>query len=562
LRPPRCALLASLGICACALFAPTPTPAPAPVTTPDAAAPAAPPQPPPPPPDPDAPLKKEVQALREEAAALLRAQAELAWKGWALGEAVDFASAYQGHEALFGLESVRKVKELREKAQDEGEAQALRAFQRYLSGEYLARATLSASDAVSRVWATGTLSVDGAEFPFRELETLLASEGHNGKRRRLYKAADPVVRKMDTPLLDREKRLSEAVSALGYPGPLAFAAELREVDLASLAALAEDVLKATEAPYRAAMEELARRELALPLAEVRRADIPRLFRTGDVDTYFPKELEVERLGQALARLGLDPKGLKQLTIDASPHMRKSPRSLALSIEAGADVRLSVRPAPGLPASAQLFHEAGHALQLALARPEAQPVPLLGSFAVGEAVGYLFENLLDDPKFGAATGIPESKLAGHARVSALRKLHLLRRFAGRVLFELAWRSAGGAKKPEDLYRETMAKAMGYPADPEDGARWLSDIEDSLVAADHLRGLLAAAQLEASLAASLGERWWSDARAGQKLAEWLAPGGRLTLESLLQAAGAQALDPGPLAKALERRLGPAAPERAAP
>jgi hypothetical protein len=525
-------------------------------------APVPPPEPPAPPPDPDAPLRKEVLALREEASALLRAQAELAWKGWALGEAVDFASVYQGHDALFGLESVHKVKALREKEKDEAEAQALRAFQLYLSGEYLARATLSASDAVSHVSATGTLNVDGAEYPFRELETLLANEGHNGKRRKLYKAADPVVHKMDTPLLEREKKLAEAVGALGYPSPLAFAAELREVDLDSLAALAEEVLKTTEAPYRAAMEELARRELALPLAEVRRADIPRLFRTGEVDTYFPKEQEVDRLKQALARMGLDPQGLKQLAIDASAHMRKSPRSLALAIEAGKDVRLSVRPAAGLSASAQLFHEVGHALQYALARPEEKDFPLLGSSAVGEAAGYLFENLLDDPKFGAAMGIHEAKLAGHARASALRKLHLLRRWAGRVLFELAWRNGASPKRPEDLYRETMARAMCYAADPEDGARWLTDNEDFLVAADYLRGLVAASQLESSLAAAFGEQWWSDARAGAKLALWLAPGGRLTLEGLLQSAGAKDLSPGPLAKAFERRLGVPMPEKAAP
>ena len=69
-------------------------------------------------------------------------------------------------------------KALRDKEKDEVEAQALRAFQLYLSGEFLARATLSASDAVSHVSATGTLSVDGVEYPFRAFHRCVVVDQH------------------------------------------------------------------------------------------------------------------------------------------------------------------------------------------------------------------------------------------------------------------------------------------------------------------------------------------------------------------------------------------------
>lgn len=507
---------------------------------------------PPAPPDPSVILARDVQALRDEAKALLKAQAELAWKSWALGEAVDFGAAYQGHERLFSVDAVRKVKALEEKETNAEAALALHALRLYLAGEILARATAEESESVAHVAAVSILNVDGVEYPFRELETLLANEGHTGKRRKLYKASVPVVHKMEALLLNREKRLAETAATLGYTSLDAFAADLRHVDVPALRALAEDLLARTDPPYRAAMDELARRELALGLSDVRRADIPRLFRTGDVDTYFPKDKALERLTGTLARLGLDPAHLPQMTIDAAPHARKNPRAFAVALEAGKDVRLSMRPAAGFSAAAQLFHETGHATKAALTRTDVFELQALESGAAGEAFGYLFENLLDAPAFGAAMGIPETKLAAHAKVSALRKLFLLRRTAGRFLFETA-RSGASETKPSDLYREVMTRALGFPAEPEDGARWLSDNEDVLSSADPLRGLVASAQIEASLAAALGGEWWSDSKSGVKLAEWCAPGAKLTVDELVRLAGAQGLDVGPVTVGLTSRLG---------
>ncbi|HEY3448793.1 MAG TPA: hypothetical protein VGK67_20710 [Myxococcales bacterium] len=545
-----------LGAACATTSASSPAPAPA------AAVPA---QPPPPPPDPDAPLKKDVQALREAAAGLLQAQAELTWKSWALGEAVDYSAAAKGREALFAPDAYAKVKALREKTKDPGQERALRALELYLAGEQVARATSDSADAVAHLAATSMFSVEGQEFSFRELEVALANEGHTGKRRKIYQAAGPVVRKLEVALSLREKKLAEAVSALGYPNPLAFEAAQRRVDdPATLSALAEQVLTRTEASYSAALQERCKKELALDLKGVRRSDIPRIMRTGDVDTFFPKEKSLEVLTSLLARMGLDSVALPQLKLDGAPQLRRNPRALAVSVVAGKDVRLSLRPASGLGAAAQAFHEAGHAVQAAATKGEVAEFAALGSGAVAEAAGYLLEDVLDDPPFVETLGVPPAKLAAHAKVSALRKLLQARRLAGRLLFEISWRSGTLQGKPEDAYREIMARALGFPADPEDGARWLTDNDDDLAAADHLRGLLAAAQLRAALSSEFGPKWWSDAKAGARLAGWFAPGSQPTIEQLVQSAGSKALDVEPFAAGLEALLAtpPAAPAKAGP
>ncbi|MGC4117376.1 MAG: hypothetical protein QM765_23010 [Myxococcales bacterium] len=393
----------------------------------------------------------------------------------------------------------------------------------------------------------------------------LSTEGHTGKRRKTYQAAHPVVRKLESALQQREKKLAEAVAAAGYSNTLAFEAAQRRVDdPAALAALAEQVLTRTEASYLAALKERCKKELALELTAVRRSDVPRIVRTGDVDTFFPKEKSVEALTAALARMGLDSAALPALKVDGAPHLRRNPRALAVSVAGGKDVRLSLRAAPGLGAAAQSFHEAGHAIQAAAIKTEVPEFAWFGAGAVAEAAGYLLEDVLDDPAFVEALGLPPAKLAPHAKVSALRKLMLVRRFAGRLLFEIGWRGGTLQGTPEEAYRQIMSRALGFPADAEDGNRWLTDNDDDLAAADHLRGLLAAAQLRSALAAELGPKWWADAKAGARIAGWFAPGSQPTVEELVRSAGAKGLEVEPFAAGLEALLAttPAAPAKAGP
>jgi hypothetical protein len=505
---------------------------------------------------PDTPLGREVWALRERVRVLLRAQAELSWRSWALGEAVDASALEVELAALATPESVATVDRLlKERAPSTGssdEARALLALKLFLAGEYVAQKSAAASDAVAQIAAKATLSVDGQELPFRDLEALLASEAHGGRRRRIAKAALPILRTLNGPLAEREASLDVALKALGYPSYLSFVAQLRQVDLDAVASLAQEVLDKTLSPYRAAMEELARRELRIAsLAQLRRADVARLFRTGHVDTFFPKEKLGAALVGSLAAMGLGPEQRPGLKLDFDPRPRKSPRALAIAFEVPKDVRLSLKPANGLSAWAQALHELGHAVGYALNGSDRFELQLLGGGAAGEAEGFLFEGLLDDRRFCAAQGVPDSKLASHARAAALRRLFALRQAAGCVLFEIAWRKEPAAD-PMAKYREVQAQAFGFPLEDEDAERYLLEHEDFFVCADQLRGQVAAGQLEAALESRVGPSWWKSEKAGAALAELLRDAGRLPLEELLQGGGISKLDPAPLVTSLEAAL----------
>src|SRR6185436_1259879 len=92
------------------------------------------------------------------------------------------------------------------------------------------------------------------------------------KRKALYRESAVAADRLTPILVRKEEKISAALAQLGYPSYDAFSSELRDADLDELAALADAVLAATDAPYQAALAKLQ------PAGKPTRADVPRLFR--------------------------------------------------------------------------------------------------------------------------------------------------------------------------------------------------------------------------------------------------------------------------------------------
>ncbi len=288
--------------------------------------------PPPPPLTEEQKLATEVARLSSEAEALLKAQDELVWTYWAEGARADVASTYVGKEALFSLDNIRKIDQLRRHTTDPRELRALTALQSHFAGEYLSQQLAEVNDAIANLEASLSFPMDGREVHWLDLERLLANEKSAVKRRALYTAATPALERLNQLIRRREERTEALVRELGYPSYEAFGAELRQADFARLGLLAEEVLQATEAPYKEVMERLAQRELGLPFASLTRADLPRLFRPRDVDGFFPKSELLLRAHGTLSGMGIDLGGMKNVRIDARDDVpRKNPRPLTLGI---------------------------------------------------------------------------------------------------------------------------------------------------------------------------------------------------------------------------------------
>ncbi|HET9450240.1 MAG TPA: chromosome segregation protein SMC, partial [Aggregicoccus sp.] len=321
-----------------------------------------------------------------------------------------------------------------------------------------------------------------------------------------------------------------------------------------LAALAEHILQATREPYLQVMTRLARSELGLSFEQLTRADLPRLFRPRSVDSLFPKEQQLARVHQTLKGLGIQLEALPHVRVDARELPRKNPRPLTLAPRVPGDVRLSVRPAEGVLEQARVLHELGHLLHAAFTQEQRFELAKLGNPTVAEAWAALFEDLVEDPVWlEEQVGLTGARRNGFLAASSAHRLFLIRRAAGRLLYQLELRRRGAGADARALYSAIQQRTDALPMGPDDEARYLVELEDFFQSADSFRGWFLAGQLQAQLKGRFGPAWWKHAEAGEWLRALWARGNALSGRELAQAAGEPGIAPDVLLLRLGTTLG---------
>ncbi len=486
-------------------------------------------------------LTADVKDLSTQAEALLEAQHRLVWVFWTEGRHVDVAGTYVGMETLFSIENIRKIDRLRQLSSDAREVRALTALHSHFAGEYLSRALAEFNDAAANLEASLTFTVDGKELRYRELERLLANERTAARRRAMYAAATPALERLNQTLRRREERAAELVKELGFASYEAFGGELRQADLGRLSVLAEEILQATQAPYRVVMERLSQRELGVPFKDITRADIPRLFRSREVEDAFPKGESLFKAHGTLSGMNIDLGEMPNVKIDARDLRGKSSRPLALAVRVPDDVRLSFKPGTGVLHQGRVLHEFGHALHVAFTKERRFELARLGNPTVGKAYSALFADLVEDPVWlEEHAGVAGEQRSKYLAASSAHKLYLIRHAAGRLLYQLELHRRVEVD-PKELYREVMSRTDDIPMTDEDVARYLVDQEDFFQSADSFRAWFLAGQLQAQLKARFGPAWWRTPQAGQFLKDLWAKGNALSAREVAEAIGEKSISP---------------------
>jgi len=503
-------------------------------------------------------LAPAVAELAAKAEALLRSQDELVWKHWTEGVPADLAKTYVGTEGWLTPEAVARVARLRMLTSDQRERRALDHLHSYLAGEWMAQQLADVSDAIASLEQSLTFQVAGTDRPYRNLESILAAEKSALRRKQIYEAATPAVEKVSALVERRGTRAAELLPTLNLE-PTAWTTELREATPEQLGALAEAVLSRTQQAWTGVLTRLAQRELQLPLDRIGRQDLPRLVRLPPTEGFKRTEV-VSRVRSTLGPLQLDPAALKTVTLDAGDSPKKNPRGLVLGVVVPTDVRISLKPVGGARDQRSALHEFGHAVHDAFTEERRFELAKLGNRTSAEAFAALFESLTTEPAWLEQAGVsPDASRAWIQGVS-VQELFLVRRAAGKVLFNVAASRPGA-----DLhaaYRSTMDRAYGLPGNTQDEARLTLDEEATLGAADYLRGWLLAAQLRAALIRKVGVRWWENPDAGAFLKPLLAPGNARDADGLARPLGDKGVSPDAFVAAILPRLPGAGTDAAAP
>jgi hypothetical protein len=372
-------------------------------------------------------------------------------------------SLYGHHAAAYddaAIDALREAAAVESAAEDPDRpgSQPARRLLRFAVEARLGRATALTDAARAQAEAQERLA---------ELTAALAVEPALGRRVELEEQRLDVVARRLTPLAaEGLERVRAETRALGWPSPRALLAALHGRDPGALAAEAEALLRATDAPALDGGGEPA----------TARFDLPRVHRAAWADPLLPAD-PVVRLREELAALGVE----ERFTLDAIARTGKSPRAFCAAVSVPDDVHLVVAPRGGLGDLEALFHEAGHAVHLGHRDPAAPFEDRhLTDRAHAEALAFALEAR-------ATAGIADERLAAHRDAMArLRMRHL----AASLLHDLDLLDAGPMPMLRERYARRMATATGltWPSAP-----WLTTADPLLSSADYLRALARARTL---------------------------------------------------------------------
>lgn len=491
----------------------------------------------------------DVEALRREAAALLRAQMEDGWNAWVHGAASHQAELYAQHPALFSRENVAAVAQAQQ-LNDGGNSHALAMFRLYLEREIIGKQMAALQDELTNREGAAEVTWDGKPLPFRQVTLTLAHEDDPERRRRLFKTADAVYAELNPLRRQTTETAWNGARSLGYSDYLALSEAQRKVKLRELRATCAALLETTRPLYTRLLRDELQRELGTDSGQFFRWDTNRLLRSGAFDRLFPQDKMHALLDATLRGLGIEVAAQSNILLDLEARPRKIPRAVMFAIDAPSDIRVSIKPVGGIDDYAALFHEMGHAEHFANTRESEWEFRNVGaSNTVTETFAFLLEHVLDDEHWQAAhlEGNAE-ELRRFRRSRGFRRVFMLRRYCAKLEYEIQLHSQV-ADAPQ-LYSRLLSSALLYQREASEELRYLADVDELFYSADYLRAWFLEAQLVAELRRRFGPRWFERAEAGAYLKEIWSAGQKFSGEEFVRHFALPEISPGALVAEMER------------
>ena len=216
-----------------------------------------------------------------------------------------------------------------------------------------------------------------------------------------------------------------------------------------------------------------------------RADALALFRAPEFDPSFPSGAMLATVRTQLSAMGLDPSADGRIVYDVGEREGKRSRAFCAPVRVPEEVYLVLRPHGGAGDWRTLLHELGHALHFAHARAD---LPFefrwAGDNSVTEGYAMLLDHLMHDRGWLLRyTELDRARADAFLRSAAFEELHLVRRYAAKLRYELALYSGEVPWDAlPDLYVESLHAATGFRYRPADA---FVDIDPRFYAARGLR-----------------------------------------------------------------------------
>jgi hypothetical protein len=456
-----------------------------------------------------------------------------------LQDSFEIKPIYARHAGLFTRDAVQALRELDGGASGGGdEHRRARMLLDFAVEGYVGEATKAVEEELARTEAALTIEVGDDELGFREAPVAQANEPDAGRRagieRALLLATDEQLARYHRELIERQHACAVE---LGWASYVDMCEHCKGIDLRALSEQTAAFAAASASSYPRMLEPELRRTLGIGMDELRRADLPRFFRASEQDAHFPAARLTESFAETMRGLGIDVSQQDGVTFDIGTRPNKSPRAFCAPVRVPGEVYLVVAPVGGRDDYATLFHEGGHTEHTANVDPGLPfEFRCLGDNSISETYAFLLQHLVEDPEWlSRRLGVDDSaELVAHARA---QRLVYLRRYTGKLAYELELHGSDGGNGLAERYAELIGGALGIEWPTE---TFLADVDPGFYCACYLRAWALETHLRSHLRERFGPAWFECAQAGDVLRGLWRDGQRLDAVELLGELTGQRLD----------------------
>lgn len=446
---------------------------------------------------------------------------------------------YIKYDFLFSFENSQFFKDLIDVSEGDNKKKSRFLFQ-FCTDAYLGKKYQKISDKIANNEALAKINIEGQDYSFRYSDIMLSNEPDKNKR----ESIDGKRRKLISDVFNNDlkiywKSLHAEAKDLGFENYTSLFMKLKGYDFYALDASMDKLIHETSELYEKHMDRLFNNKLGISIHGSKACDFAYIKRAKEFDMFFKKENLVPIFKETMSLLGINIESQKNVVMDVDERENKSPRAFCCPVKVPSEIYLVVMPSGGQDDYGAMFHEGGHAEHFANVSGKMDfEYRYLGDNAITEGFAFCLENLIFEKEWlSSIIGMDENAADEFVYFSGLINLFFLRRYAGKLKYELNLHDKNGFEKKDHLYSEILTNILIMKYYPEN---YLKDVDEGFYCTSYIRAWMFEAQLKDYILNKFGTSWFKSKKAGDFLKEVWSYGQKYSPEELLDFIGYKNLD----------------------
>ena len=454
-------------------------------------------------------------------------------QGAGLKDDIKFDEIYKKYPEIKDKENINILKQAISKNEDNPEeSRKLTLFLENIYNEVISSELSSLSEELLLKEASGKIEINGKDAYFRSsMIEMINQEDRNIResiRKKRNEFIDDNLNPIHVKIHNQEKELIEK---LEYKNLIDMFQSLSGINLYTLNDSMQNFLKMSEDMYVDILSYYAKNKLNLKISELKKHDLLYILRGKEFDKFFPQQDLLPEMSKFVSKMGIDISAGNNIKFDLDIREKKSPRAFCSPVKIPSEVYLVIYPRGGENDYTSFLHELGHALHFANINNDLGfEYKWYGDNSVTEGYAMSLDHLTMNPIWmEKILGVNFKESKDYYIHRNFFELMMLRRYAGKLDYEIKLAEADSLKGMDEVYSEVLSDASKVHYS---GTNYLEDVDGYFYVARYLRAWMFQANLHKCMRNKFNEDWFANPNAGKFLTDLWGLGQKFSAEELLE------------------------------